>query len=256
MMRYLITLLITAFLVGCSGPPQVDTTKIPLTEEELAYIASHPNVTWAAEDERPPYVLLKGGVYQGLSVAYMQIIEKKTGLKFKAIRTTTFSDSIDALETHKVDVMPAVRPTPSWTDKGMSFSSPFTYNAGVFIFRVNSLPRSPLTTGIRKSEAVKDYLITRFPDMRIVEVEDDEEAIAQLEKGLLDGVVMDAAAANFWIKQSDVGMRTATINFDYPYSFAYDKNNHVLGSILTKALNSISAKDKKAIDAYPYISEK
>jgi ABC-type amino acid transport substrate-binding protein len=96
--------------------------------------------------------------------------------------------------------------------------------------------------------AVKEYLSVRFPDMKIIEVEDNEEAIALLQKGLLDGVVMDEGSADFLTKRSIVELRKANINFDYPYSFGYTKDNHMLGSIMTKAITSISSKDKQTLN--------
>lgn len=249
-MKYFMAL-IFAILAGCSGHPAPETKKIVLTEEELAYVASHPTITWAAEDSRPPYVLVKDGIVQGLSLDYLQLISKKTGLKFSAIRTGTFYDSIQAVEKKHVNIIPSLRPTPDRSEF-MSFTPPYVYNGGVFIFRVNSLPRSPLTTGIRKGEAAEDYLHQRFPDMKVIEVDDDEEAIAQLEKGLVDGVVMDQGAANWWITQAAstdaARVREAVINFDYPYSIGYDKDDHVLGGILTRAVNSISADEKKILN--------
>lgn len=243
----IIGMLLVAVLAGCSGSCTVDESKISLTEEELAYVASHPSVTWAVEDNRPPYVFVEGGVAKGLSQDYLKLISKKTGLKFEPYRSYTFFNSIESLKNGQVDLMTSLRPTPERAEF-MGFTPPIAYNGGVYLFRVNHLPRSPLTTGIRKGEAVKQYLVTRFPDMKIVEVEDDEEALALLQKGLLDGVVMDEGSADYLAKHSLVSVRKAVINFDYPYSYGYAKDNHILGSILAKAISSITPEDKQKLN--------
>lgn len=252
MYKIIASLLIAA--VALSGCNQIDESKIALTEEELAFIASHPTVTWAVEDNRPPYIFVEGGNIKGLSVEYLDLISKKTGLKFKPVRTTTFFNSIEALRKGEVDLMTSLRPTPERA-QFMSFTPPIAYNGGVFLFRVNTLPRSPLTTGIRKGEAVKEYLAARFPDMRIVEVEDDEESLALLQKGLLDGSVMDGGSADYLAKRSTVKVRQAIINFDYPYSYGYRKDDHVLGSIMTKAIAAIPSKDKTKLNSKWLVEE-
>jgi two-component system sensor histidine kinase EvgS len=248
-MKRFIGLLLVAVLTGCSisDYSSVDETKIPLTEQELAYISAHPSVTWAVEDNRPPYVFVEGGDIKGLSYDYLKLISKKTGLKFEPLDLKTFFYSIEALRVGKVDLMSALRPTRERAEF-MAFTPPIAYNGGMFLFRVNTLPRSPLTVGIRKGEAAKEYLVTRFPDMKIVETEDDEEALALLQKGLLDGAVMDEGTADYLIKRGNLQARKANVNFDYPYSFAYSKDNHLLGSIMTKAVSSITPADKQKLN--------
>jgi len=249
----IIAVVLLALVVGCSKP--IDESKIPLTEEELAYISSHPFVSWAAEENRPPYVFVEGNDISGLAPEYLALIAKKTGLKFKPISTGSFNSSIDALRQGKVDVMTSIRPTPE-SAEFMGFTPPFAYQGGVFVFRVNTLPRSPLTTGILKDSAAKKYLQSRFPDMNLIETEDDEQSISLLQKGLLDGSVTDSATAIYLAKKGGVATRYAIINFDYPYSFAYRRDDRVLGSILTKAISAIKPEDKSKLNSKWLAEEK
>lgn len=246
MIRYIAALLMAVIISGCSA--HVDESKIPLTEEELAFIASHPFVSWAVEDNRPPYIFIEGGKAKGLAPEYLELIAKRTGLSFKPVHTMTFNDSIDSLRAKKVDVMTSIRPTPEQAEF-MGFTPPFAYQGGVFIFRVNTLPRSPLTTGILKDSAAKKYLQDRFPDMNLIETEDDEQSISLLQKGLLDGSVTDVGTAAYLTKKGGVQTRSAIINFDYPYSMGYRREDTVLGSILTKAIAAITPEDKQKINS-------
>jgi ABC-type amino acid transport substrate-binding protein len=245
-MAKLFAVLLLTLLTGCFN--HVDESKIPLTEDELAYIAGHPTVTFAAEDNRPPYIFVEGDQVKGLSTEYIELIAKKTGLKFQPVKTGSYIESMDALEMEKVDVMTSIRPTPENT-RFMGFTPPIAYQGGVYVFRVNTLPRSPLTTGLHKGCPARGYLVSRFPDMQLVDTVDDEEAISLLHKGLLDGVVTDAGTARYLTNKSDVQVRWASINFDFPFSFAYNSNAVTLGSILTKAISSITPEDKHTINS-------
>ena len=245
-MRYFLAIALAFVLLGCG--PVVDESPITLTEDELIYISKNPSITWAVEDNRPPYVFIEGNdVVQGLSLDYLQLISKKTGLVFVPVRTVDFSGSISAVKDGSVGVMTAIRPTPQWSEF-MSFTPPVVYSAGIFLFRRNKLPRSPLTISIRRDDAAIAYIEDRFPDMRIIESVDDEESLALLQKGLIDGAVMDEITADYLSGLAIVYELKAQIEFDYPLSFAYKKEDRLLGSILTKAINAISVADKKVLN--------
>lgn len=248
-----LTVMIFAMLLGCS--PKSDTTahtidekKVQLTAEEQQYVKEHPTVSWAAEENRPPFVYLDNNdQVHGSSLVFLNLISKKTGLKFVPVKVGSFISGINAVRDKQVDLMTAVRPTADRIPY-MGFSAPFVYNAGVFVFRQNSMPRSPLRAGIRKGDAGKEYLLSRFADIRVVETEDNEEAISLLEKGLLDVAIMNEASADYLTRKSIIKMRKASTDFDYPYSFGFQKDNVILGSIISKAIVSIRNDEKQIIN--------
>jgi len=166
---------------------------------------------------------------------------------FKQVSVRGFNEGINAVKAGEIDLMTAVRPTSDRAEF-LGFTAPFSYNAGVFIFRLNDKPRSPLRAGICEGDAGRAYLMSRFPDMKITETADNEEAIALLEKGLLDVAIMNEASADYLTHKSITKMRKANADFDYPYSFAFKKDDVLLGRILSKAIASISLEDKKTIN--------
>jgi ABC-type amino acid transport substrate-binding protein len=250
-MKFIAAVMVLGGLLGCKPPPgSVDESKITLTAAEAAYVASTLEIKWAVEDNRPPYIFIEDGAVKGLSFEYLQLIAKKTGLRFKPVRTGTFLKSVIALDQGLVDVVTAVRPTVELSEF-MQFTLPIVNRRGVFVFRTNAgAPRSPFTVGLRLGydNSLKAYLTNRFPDMKFVETEDDEQSLVLLQKGLVDGSLMDESTANYWIDKATLNAQKAPINFDYPYAFGYQKDNVLLGSILSKALDSISAEDRKTLN--------
>lgn len=245
-------LMLTAatLLFGCSKPgtsSEVQSERLRLTVEEIQYIREHNTVTWAMEENRPPFVYREHNKIKGISHEYLKVISRKTGLNFKAISVNNLAEAIDSVDKGKVDIVTSVRATPKRSEF-MLFSTPYVYNAGVFVFRQNSNPRSPLRAGICRGDASSTYLKERFTDMRITETRDVEEAISLLEKGLLDVAVMNEASADYLSNKSIIRMRKANTDFDYPYSFGVHKENEILVSILTKAIDSISIDDKNQMN--------
>lgn len=242
-----VALILIITLVGCSE--RVDESRIPLSEAEIAYIASRPVVSWIAEENRPPYIFIQDNYIRGLSVQYIELISKKTGLVFEPVRARTFTDSIKVIESGQAEIITALRPTVELSNI-MNFTEPIAHSGGVFVFRENFIPRSPLTVSIRNDNAAIDYIERRFPQMKMVKTLDDEEAIALLQRGLVDAAVTDAGSAEYLVRQSPVKMRIALIDFEYPFSLGYTKNDPMLGSILTKAINAISPEDKSKLNRY------
>ena len=243
-----LTVMIAAFLIACSGNSASNSEKkIQLTADEQQYVIEHSVVTWALEENRPPFVYTDDGKIKGISKAYLDLISKRTGLIFKAVPVSGFVEGYKAVMAGQIDIITSMRPTGERAEH-LGFTQPYAYSAGVFIFRVNSSPRSPLRAGISQGDAATSYLSQRFPDMKIITTADNEEAISLLEKGLLDVAVMNEASADFLSRKSIIKMRKASVDFDYPYSFGFKKENTILGSILTKAVASISNDSKVAIN--------
>lgn len=243
-----------ALLSSCEKPAPltVDESKIELTPEEANYIATHPIVTWALEDNRPPFVFVdKNGNVAGLAPEYLQLISKKTGIVFVPIRTGTYLKSIDEFRGHKVDLLTTVKPSLELAGL-MDFTPPIAEFSGVFVFRSNAGPlRSPFTSSLRYGydTAAKQYLELRFPGMKLVETEDDEQSMVLLQKGLVDGAVLDEGTARYFIETGALNVQTARIGFAFPYSFAYHKDDQLLGDILIKALASISPQDRRVLES-------
>ena len=245
-----LTVMLAALLIGCTqekAPTPIDETPIQLTNEEAKYVHENRVVTWVVEDNRPPFIYTDGTKVHGISAVYLAIISKKTGFVFKPVPVQNFNEGVKAVKTGQIDLMTTIRPTAERAIY-FGFTAPYSYNAGVFVFRLNTQPGSPLRAGICQGDPALTYLISRFPDMKITETEDNEEAIALLEKGLLDVAIMNEASANYLSHKSITKMRKASTDFDYPYSFAFKKENAMLGQILSKAIASISLEDKKTIN--------
>lgn len=245
-----LTLLITMCLLGCieQSSPVIDERKIQLTAEEQQFVQHQQQpITWAAEDNRPPFVYKQKDNVQGVSVQYLSLISKKTGLKFAPRHVESFNDGINLVKAGQIDLVTSIRPSAKMMSF-FGFTPPYAYMAGVFVLRQNNQPRSPLRAGICNGDTVKDYLVDRFPDMQVISAQDNEEAISLLEKGLIDVVIMNEASVNYLSKRSIIKMRTATADFDYPFSFAFLKENKMLGQVLSKAIASISVEEKKIIN--------
>jgi len=250
-----LTILIFAILLGCKPTPKpaeriIDTTAIRLNAEERQFIKDHPVVTWALDANRPPIIFVdKHQTVHGRVPVYLAIITKKTGLHFKPVPVGSLSDGLEAVKNGYIDIVTSVQPSNvSNRNDYMSFSAPFANYQGVFLLRYNDRANSPLTVGLQRDDSAKEYLMESFPGIRIIEVDEHEEAITLLARGSVDLVVLNESTADFFMPKFGTRLHKANTNFKYHTGFGYKKENVILGSILSKAIKSISQADKDYIN--------
>ena len=65
---------------------------INLTNEEKEFIKNNPVINVGAETDWPPFDYVENGKYKGIAKDYLEIIEKKTGLKFNYIYGYKWND--------------------------------------------------------------------------------------------------------------------------------------------------------------------
>ncbi len=217
-------------------------TQYDYTVEEKEYIQSQ-IVSWAAEDNFYPFIYIDtDGQAAGISKDYMDLITKKTGLKFTMASHGQLMDELDQLRRGSVEMITSIRTTPERAVYA-SFTRPYIFADTVMIKRTN-IPR---TVGIGKGYAVKNYLEIERKDLKLMEFENDEQAFKAMQRGEIDSVVVDAVSAKFLIKKYRTIYDVVSIPYEYPLSFAVRKDDARLRVILDKAIALITPEEHEEI---------
>jgi ABC-type amino acid transport substrate-binding protein len=233
--KILVAVSISILLASCSN-------RVDLTQEELDFVTEH-TVIWAAEDNSSPLIFVNPqGEPDGISKDYLDLITKKTGLRFKMVLRGQLMDELNSLKLGSVELVTSVRPTPDRAEYA-SFTRPYVFAETVMMKGVNH----PKTVGIGRGYAVKNYLEIERKDLKIVEFSNDEEAFRALQLGEIDSVVVDSISAKSLIKRYRAMYDTIIIPYEYPLSFAVRKDNTLLRAVLDKALSSITPEEHEAI---------
>lgn len=228
-------LILTILLVGCNN-------RINFTTEEEDYIKNH-TVTWSAGENRHPYVYLsREGVPLGISVEYMELISRKTGLKFQMINHGILAEELEQLKHKNVEMITSVRPTPERAEYAL-FTRPYIFIDTVMLKRTNY----PKSVGIGKAYAVRSYLEVARKDLEIREFIDDEQSFLAMNSGKIDAVVMDSLNARSLLNKYRMKYDTVSVPYEYPLCFATGKDNAILRSIIDKALTHITQEEHEAI---------
>ncbi len=222
-------------LTGCG-------VKSSLTQEERNYVNTH-TVVWAGEDNYFPFVYIdRYGQPNGLTVDYMNLISEKTGLKFRMAKHGQLATILSSLEHGTVEMVTSVRTTPGRAQYS-SFTRPYILVDLVLIKKVNV----PKTVAVGRGYAAIDYLKAVRKDLEIVEFDDDEKSYQALIGGVVDCAIMDIPSSRWLTTKYGVDFDKSSIPFEYPLSFAVEKDNFILRSILDKAINDISEDEHAGI---------
>jgi len=242
MMLKFILLFTTTFFTACT-PIKPD---IGLTLFEKEYIRANPTITFVAETAHAPYMFKDGDKLRGMSIDYVRLIERKTGLKLVPVEFSTFHAGLVAVQDKKVDLITTIRVNAERLEY-LEFTPPYSLVGGVLVTTAPVL-ELPKSVSIAKKFSVKAWVDSELPFAKLVEFDNDSLSMDAMLAGAVEAAVMDHATY-LWLRQNTELPTSATqIGFDYAYNFAVLKGNTVLPSIIAKALLSITAEERAKIN--------
>ncbi len=169
-------------------------TRIALTGLERNFLADHPVVTVAFEDNSNPFSFVTDQGHQGFAHDYFALLEKKTGMHFFP-EFGSWATNLDRFKAGEVDLINGIsfdRERQSFT----LFSPPyytiplalFTRNEFGFYFNISQL--FGRRVGIVRDVYFKDSL-AGYPEIDIVALADAQALMQGLSEGLVDAVIIN-----------------------------------------------------------------
>ena len=236
---------------------QVD---IKLTKQEKQWIKSHPTVSVASEEGWPPFDFSVNGKAQGYSIDIMKRVAQKTGLKLEFINGYLWDELLQKTKAGEIDVLPAIWKTTE-REKYLNYTHSYYANKYALIVRKGSSLSSLEDLNGRvlvvvKGSAFNNIIKQRYPEIRLQEVDDDNQALVSLDLGKSDAYMGSMAVANYIIQDSailDLQIVNSNVFSEPHYTgsihMATSKHNRILASILQKGLNAIDVNENHALQS-------
>ncbi len=228
------------------------TTPLIMTDAEKEWLKAHPIIRIGIDPRFAPYEWLnEKNDYVGLSVDYLRQVETLFGVKFEIVKTKSFAETILMAKHSELDMITDVNKTPS-REQYLNFTEPYINNPiiivdnGVNNFIGGLAQLSDKKIAIEKGYFIGELIAHDYPKIKIILVENVQEALHLVSKGEADAYVGEAAAVNYEIRKS--GM----LNLRFAGETEY-RSNHRMGalkihpeliSLLAKALNAIPENEK------------
>jgi PAS domain S-box-containing protein len=222
-----------------------------LSTKERAWLAAHPVIRFAPDPDFPPveYFDLEGR-YKGMTADYLELLEKKLGIRFKIVHLRDWSEIISKAKQRQIDMFAATS-TPQ-RNGYLLFSSPYVELPAAIITREKvkkSLTMENLSgmkVSVVSGYATHDFLANNYPGLNLDVVPNVQTGLRKVSFGLSDVFVENLATASYYIEKEGIAnLRFAGESGSlYRMSFASRKDWPELNHILEKGLSQIN-QDKR-----------
>ena len=230
--------------------------KLELTTEEQLWLEAHPNIKIGIR-ETPPLTFKgeHGEGYRGLSIDYVERVEKLLGIKFNLVNYPTWQKLLDETRARNVDMLitgTIVLDRSSYLD----FTPPYIQLHNKIIVRkeldVKKLKLSDMAgmkVAIVEGTSVLNHIKRNFPNIHIIPTRDELSALESVSFSEADAAIMEMARASHYIDLEKITNLAIAGDAEYLYNFCFSSRNDwpLLNSILVKALAAIPPKERKEI---------
>ncbi len=247
-----IMLLISAEQLTAAAAPALN-----LTAEEQKWLDGHQGLRIGIR-ETPPLIMKgeKGEGYQGLSIDYIERVEKLLGIRFTLVYYPSWQKLIDETKSRAVDIIVTGTITLDRTSF-LDFTPPYIQLHNKIIIRkelenvqLKLTEMAGLKVAAVEGTAVYKYIEKNYPEIKMVPFRDEISALEAVSFGETYAAVMEISRASYYIAQEKITNLAIAGDAGYLYNFCFSSRNDwpELGSILSKALAAIPEKEKKTIN--------
>ncbi|NJD89962.1 MAG: transporter substrate-binding domain-containing protein [Geobacter sp.] len=253
----LLPLLASLVLLISDTASSATSPKLELTAEERQWLNTHPDIKIGIR-ETPPLIMKgeHGEGYRGLSIDYVERVEKLLDIKFTFVNYPTWQKLLDETKARNVDILISGTITLDRSSY-LDFTPPYIQLHNKIIVKkeldLKQLKLSDMS-GMKvvavEGTAILNHLKRNFPDIRIIASRDEISALESVSFGEADAAVMEIARASYYIDQEKITNLSIAGDAGYLYNFCFSSRNDwpLLNSILTKALDAIPLKERRAIN--------
>ncbi|DAB31805.1 MAG TPA: histidine kinase [Sulfurospirillum sp. UBA11407] len=223
-------------------------SNLNFTEEEKAWIAKSSTIILGADYKWPPFDFVDAkGQHVGLAADYLELIAKKTGLKFR-VMPNKWSITLENMKAKKYHGLSCAVETDE-RKKYLLFTEPYLSVPMVIIKRKGDVRFKKLedligkTVSINKDSYVHEWLEKKHPEIKLHLSTSNEESLQAVSMGKVDAYLGNLAVATYVMNKfliNNLEVVSSIEGFNTEVSIAIDKENYILLNIIQKALSSIS----------------
>ena len=230
-----------------------DTFK--LTIDEQKWVEAHPVLKFS-EINWEPMSIIKGSSMIGIMGDYLKIIEDKTGVKFKFVKSNSWSEVLDKFKNKKIDIIPGIGASEYESKLGLTSKSyadfPFvlvTQNKESFISDIDELSGTDKTIAVPKYWTSYNYLKEQKPNIKIIPTKDVFEALNLVKDGKAYAFLGHMAIAMHYVGNyypSTLHI-SGKVDYDFKHKILLQKGNETFLKLVNRIIDSIDESQHLAI---------
>ncbi len=235
--------------------PETNKFLQKLTKQEREWLRKHPIIRVVQDPGWPPVEFSDDlNVPSGMSADYLDIIEKKIGVKFERVRGLSWQEAYSRLKRWDIDMTTSVAVTPERT-KFWAFTKPYmkipiiiaTQPSVTYIGDMRELNGKKIA--VVDGYAVNDWMAKEFPEVRQIRVKTALDGLESLQRGEVFAYIDNLLVVGYY--QARMQVTGIKIAGQTPYvnaqAMAVRKDWKPFVGILQKALDSISLTERNDI---------
>lgn len=225
---------------------------IDLSAEEVAFLDEIGTVRICVDPDWYPFEFIDDkGNYIGIAADLLRLIGERAGVTFELVPTGSWTESIEKVKAGEADVLAFLNETPE-RSKWLSFTAPYFNDYNAFItHRSHDAIRSLSaldgeTVVLPEGTSIEEYVRTSYPNLRLVLVETEAEALERVMNGEADLTIRSLTMAAHVIKTEGLfdlkiaGQMDEHANF---FRVGVRKDYEALVPILDKAIETLTLDD-------------
>ncbi|MFK5891984.1 MAG: transporter substrate-binding domain-containing protein [Pseudomonadota bacterium] len=241
---------------GDDGGPKIAIgNKISLTAEEVAYLKLKSTIKVCTDPKGMPYEQIdKNGEHDGMGKDYLTVFSHLLGVNTQLHPTQTWAETLNAIKNGKCDILTLADETVE-RKKYLKFTSAIInihYSIITSInqqYIVNIEEELDKEYAVISGSAVNEYLLKRYPAIKLLQVSNSEEGLLKVSKNEVYGFIGSLAVARQVIQQKNsfAFKFSDQILFDKALKVATRADEPLLNSVFQKAVNFLKEKQKQQI---------
>ncbi len=227
-----------------------ESERIPLSEEERAWIELNPVVVGKEVDWPPFNFIDRQGAHVGITIDFLQLIARKTGLVFEFSEPASYADLHKKLKENSIDLIAASYFSEERSSYALHTPSylvlrEFVYSrANSGIETMEDLKGKTLV--IPSGYATIDIVKERQPHVIVIEAPSIVKALEMVLSGQADATMDSQSVIEFYLRENALsGLQSfpSTLGSN-PLRMLISGQKPLLHAILTKAIGSVSAQER------------
>jgi len=232
-----------------------EMAKINLTQEEISWINSHPEITLAATADWPPFEFkTEDGIYKGITAAVVRAAAARLGLAVKPV-FKPWETELDMLRRGELDLAPGLYVTEDRKDFLLFTRSFIEFYDTIYTQADRDDIHAMVDLSGKKVAAEKSYAVTErikanYPDITVIPVINTLEALKLVSAGQADAYIGNQVVATHLIN-SNLLQNVISAGFfsraPQYLAMGVPKDRPLLRDIMDKALAAMTPAEMRAI---------
>jgi ABC-type amino acid transport substrate-binding protein/signal transduction histidine kinase len=231
-----------------------NSTYIHLTTEEKSFIKNNPIINVGAETDWPPFDFVENGNYTGYAKDTLDLIEKKSGLKFNYI-TDTWKNLLSRIKNKEIDMLPCLAKSAQ-REKFLLFTEAYVTTRDYLFAKDDNNTINTITDINGKTAAVvrgyvqEETFKKDYPEVKLYYAKNLLDAMDAVITNKADFIVSNIALMSYYTKKFSV----STLQPKFHFGFNWDRlhmatrdDQPILRNIIQKSIDGISKSEKNEI---------